>query len=454
MSHFFYFRILFFSTLVIGSLSFYSCDKDTSISLGRVDENIGVITVDTMSIYSSTYQLNYMPSASTGIALVGKSTQNGIGSVSSSSYSNVIIESINELIPSNAVFDSITMVLTPTDNRYYYGDTTKAQTIAVHRVTEEITTENILTSIDNFNAPVYVTGPTVFNDKKFTYDTTPLGTATFRPYINSMDSVSVKLDQNFGQDLFDKITSNDYQVSNNAQFMQYLKGIAVVPDANNSVMLGLNDTIYVHINYSYIGSDGFKQLGRKSLITGPQVIQFNSISYDRSGTAYAGIDNTNRELNSSATGGELVLQSGTGLVAKLDIPSLKEFINEENIGINKVELIVETEGRNYGYYPIPNALMLLIANSNGVPISYVMSPFSNSMQTASLIPGNETGLKSTYVFDLMGYIKNINNSSFNGSSLLLASSTPALFNSINTAFIATENGKPKIKLNIVYTKFK
>lgn len=454
MSHFFNLRIHFFCTLVLGSLFFYSCDKDTSISLGRVDENIGVITVDTFSVHSSTYQLHYMPSTSTGVALIGKAAQNGIGSVISSTYTSLIIESINDIIPSDAVFDSINVVIKPNSNRYFYGDTTKTQSISVHRVTENITTQNILNAIDNFNVPIYVTGSTIFNNQKFNYDATPLGSASFNPYINSIDSVSIKLDNSLGQDLFNKMLSNDHQVSSNEQFMQYLKGIVIVPDNNNTVMLGMNDTLYMHLNYSYMGSDGFKKQGKKSMVTGPQTLQFNSIDYDRSGTPFATLDYNNRELNSTTTGGDLVLQSGTGLVAKLNIPSLNDFINEENIGINKVELIVETNGKNYGYYPIPNALMLLVANSNGVPNSFVMNPFSNSMQTATLIPGNETGVNPTYVFDLMGYIKNLDSPNYRGSSLLLAASTPALFNSINTAFIATENGKPKIKLNIVYTKFK
>lgn len=454
MSHFFYFRILFFCALVIGSLSFYSCDKDTSISLGRVDENIGVNTVDTLSIYSSTYQLNYLPSAETGVVLVGKSTQTGIGSVKSTAYTSMIIESANEVIPNNAVFDSINLVLKTNGTRYYYGDTSKTQTFSVHRLTEEIKTKNILTSVDKFNVPVYVTGPTIFNNQKFKFDNTPLGSSSFLPYINKIDSISFKLDNSFGQDLFDKLITNDFQVSNNEQFMKYLKGIAIVPDDNNNVILGLNDTIYMQINYSYVSSDGFKQQGRKNITTGQQTLQYNNIEYDRSGSAFAGIDDSNRELASISTGGELVLQSGTGLVAKLDFPSLKYFINEQNIGINKVELIVETEGKNYGSYSLPNALMLLVADNNGVPISYVTSPYSNTMLTSSLIPGNETGLKARYAFDLMGYIKNLNSPSYRGASLLLATSSPAIFNSVNTAFIAKENGKPKIKLNIVYTKFK
>lgn len=454
MSQLLQFRLLFICTILLGSTTFYSCDKDTSISLGTTDENFGVTSVDSMTIYTSTYQLLDMPSAGTGVILSGKYMQPNTGSVTSTSYLSLILEQLGNDIPSNATFDSVNLVLKPSNNRYYYGDTTKMQKIAIHRLNEDIKTKNITTDIDNFKTPVYVTGATIFNTQKFAYDSTPLGSTSFLPNVRSMDSISIKLDNNFGKDLYDKVINNDWNVTTDQSLLQYFKGIAIVPDVNNSVLLGLSDTVSLNLNYSFIGSDGFIKKGKKSLITASKSLQFNNIEYDRTGTPYAAINENNRGLMSSQTNGNVLLQSGTGLVAKLNIPSLNEFVNGEDIAINKIELIVETTGKNYGPYPNPNSLMLLIENSNGIPISYVTNPFSTTIQSAIFIPGNETGINGRYIFNLIDYVKNINNTTLKNSSLLLATSSPALFNSGNTAFIATENGKPKIKLNIVYTKFK
>lgn len=454
MSQLLQFRLLFICTVLLGSTTFYGCDKDTSISLGTTDENYGVTSVDSMTILSSTYQLLNMPSAATGVVLVGKSTQPNVGSTTSTSYLNLIFETLGNDIPANATFDSVNLVLKLSGNKYYYGDTTKVQKITVHRLTEDIKTQNITTSIDNFNTPVYVTGATIFNTQKFAYDSTPLGSKSFSPNINSMDSIAVKLDNTFGKDLYEKVVNNDYDISTDQSLLQYFKGIAIAPDVNNSVLLGLSDTVRLNLNYSYVGADGFIKTGKKSLITASKSLQFNNIEYDRTGTPYAALNSSNRTLSNTASDGNILVQSGTGLVAKLSIPSLNEFVNEEDIAINKIELIVETTGKNFGFYPNPNAMMLLIENSNGVPISYITNPFSNTTQSASFIRGNENGVNASYTFNLIDYVKNINNSTLKGSSLLLAATSPALFNSGNTAFIATENGKPKIKLNIVYTKFK
>ncbi|ERJ57804.1 DUF4270 family protein [Sphingobacterium paucimobilis] len=425
-----------------------------SVSLDNSNDNLGVVVIDSMTINTSTYQLLNLPSTGTGSFLVGKSTQAESGSITSSSYFRVQLQTLINDIPANAAFDSINLVVRPSSNKYFYGDTTKTQTISVHRVTEEIVLKDITNSIEPYNTPIYVTGPTIFNDKKFTFDSTPLGVHSFVPRVNSLDSISIKLDHAFGQEIYDMVKANDYNVTTNESFQQYLKGLVLTPGNQNTAILGLNDTVQVNVNYSYMGSDGFMKKGAKVITSSHKAFQYNNIEYDRTGTAYASIDAVNRELKSAATNGEVLLQAGSGLVAKINIPSLNDFMHEENLAINKVELIVETKGHNYGYYPVPNALMLLIANSNGVPISYVRAPFATTIQQATFIPGNDSGTNGRYIFNLIDYTKNINQSDYRGTSLLLSVASPALFGTVNNTIIATENGKPKIKLNIVYTKFK
>lgn len=425
-----------------------------SVSLDNSNESLGIVVVDSMTINTSTYQLLHLPSAGTGSLLVGKSSQPESGSLTSSSYFRVQLQTLTNDIPANAVFDSVNLVLRPTANRYFYGDTTKVQTISVHRVTEDIVTKDITNAIDNYNTPIYVAGPTIFNDQQFSFDAVALGSKSFQPTIRSLDSISIRLDQAFGREIYDMVKANDVNVSSNESFQQYLKGLVLVPGDQNTVVLGLNDTLQVNVNYSYVGSDGFIKKGAKVITAGGKAYQYNHIEYDRTGTAYAGVNATNREISSAATNGEVLIHSGAGLVAKLNIPSLNDFMYEENLAVNKVELIVETTGNNYGFYPVPSALMLLIANSNGVPISFVRTPFATSIQQATFIPGNDTGVNGRYIFNLIDYIKNVNAPEYRGTSLLLSTASPALFGTANTMMIASENGKPKIKLNIVYTKFK
>jgi len=425
-----------------------------SVSLNNSNENLGVAIVDSMTVFTSNYQLNYLPSANNGTLLFGKVNNTLTGSITSTPYFRLNLGSVNNDIPTNAVYDSINVVITPNKSKYYFGDTTKVQTIAVHRVTEDIVTKNIINSIDNYNTPVYVASANIFTDQKFNYDAQALGQISFKPHVKSMDSLSIRLNDDLGREIYGMIKENNWNIASNEAFLQYFKGLALVPGNANTSMLALNDTVRVNINYSYIGSDGFNKKASKLIVSTLNSLQFNNIEYDRTGTSFAALSNTNREVKSSETNGKTVVQAGSGIVAKLKIPSLNEFMYEDNIAVNKAELIVEVEGSNLGNTPNPSSLMLFVANSNNLPISYVRVPFTSTIQQVAFIPGNDTGVNGKYVFNLIEYIKNINSSEFKNTSLLLSVASPALFNSVNTAVIATENGKPKIKLNIVYTKFK
>ncbi|NGM72467.1 DUF4270 domain-containing protein [Sphingobacterium sp. SGL-16] len=454
MSQFLRFKYLHFLSVVTALSFITSCNKDMSISLDEIDEDIAVTFIDSFTVNTSSYQLNYLPASATSNVLVGKVQSSDLGSVKSTSYLRLMMDSYTDNIPEGAVYDSVNVVLKPNATRYYYGDTTQVQSLAVHKVTQEIVTTNILSSIDSYNAPAYVTGPTIFSNQKFTYENTALGSVQFRPYVNSIDTISIRLNDSFGKDIFDKINTNDYNVNNVEAFHAYLKGIAIVPADNNTAILGLNDTVNVHINYSYIGSDGFKVTGKKILTNYSPSYQYNNIEYDRSGTPFAALNATNRELSFQQTDKKAYIQSGTGLVTKIKMPSLREFMNNENISINKAELVIETESLGQGASPAPKSLMLMVSNKNGLPVNFVPTPFSTTIQEATYVEGNDVGENGKYVFNLIDYIKNINSNRYIDTDLLISTASSSLFSTVNSAKIANENGKPKIKLNIVYTKFK
>jgi hypothetical protein len=419
------------------------------------NEDLGVTLMDSLTINTATVQLEYVPTSNTGSLLVGKIDNDAIGLTTVSSYFRLAFSSFTNDIPEGATFDSVNLVLTPNAAKYYLGDTTQNQTIHVHEVTETIETKTISSINGSSTVPVYVTGAAIFADQRFDYDATALGSLTFRPRISSMDSLDIRLDDSFGEEIFDMIIKGDTKVANNDNFQQYLKGLVLVADDANTAIIGLNDTVSMELNYSYMGSDGFSKTGKTTITTGSRTYQYNHFAYDRSGTVFAALDTDNRELKSSATNGDHFLQAGTGVVTKLEFPSLKRFLNEPDMAVNKIELVIETDGHNYGLFPNPESLMLLIANKHtGVPVSYVPTAYGTAIQNALLAPGNAFGRRSTYRFNLIDYIKTVNNIANAETCLYLAVSSPSIFGKANIATIAKEDNQPKIKLNIVYTKFK
>lgn len=433
-----------------------ACDKDMSVMLDNsTTGDVGVSFVDSFTVNTSTVQLRDMPTAATGSILVGKAALPNSGSVSSTSYFQIGFSNFTNDIPQDAVFDSLNLVLKPHSSRYYFGDTTKIQEINVHQLSETLETKTITGGIQNQAIPVYVTGASLFSDQQFAYTPDALGTLQFNPRIRSIDTLDIRLNQTLGQNLFDLIKANDLRVSSNENFREYFKGLALVPGDDNTVAIAFNDTIQVKINYSYVGTDGFKRTGAKSLSIVDRNFQYNNIEYDRTGTAFETLSPDGGGLAASATGGLTYVQSGTGVVAKLQFPSLKEFLQDDNISVNRAELVVETSSPTNTMYGIPENLMLFVADHDGVPTSFLSTPYGTGIQQASYIPGNQMGGNGSYRFNMIVYLKNLKSSTiYDNTSLYLSTGTPALFSTLNTAFIATENEKPKIKLNILYTKFR
>ncbi|MEJ5053276.1 DUF4270 family protein [Sphingobacterium sp. MYb382] len=419
-------------------------------------DNVGVSFIDSFTVNTSTVQLDNLPSAGTGSIIVGRAEVPNIGTLSSTSYFPIGFTSFENNIPQTAVFDSLSLVLRTQRAKYYYGDTTSTQKINVHRLTQTLENQDLLSGIQNKNIPIYITGPNIFTKQKFDYAASPIGSVTFAPRVRALDSLNIRLSNSIGQEIFDMIRANDIKVASNDNFQEYFKGLAIVPDAGNTTTLAFNDTIQFKINYSYTGTDGFKKTEAKILSITQKHLQFNNVEYDRKGTAFADLSVSKNEIKTTATAGVTLMQAGTGVVAKMSFPSLKEFLMDENLSVNKAELVIETSTPSTNtMYPIPGALMLFVADHDNIPISFISSPYGTGIQQAGFIPGNQTGKNGTYTFNLINYLKSLKStSSFDDKSLFLSVPSPGLFSTFNTTFIATENAKPKIKLNILYTKFR
>ncbi len=448
-------NITFFAVPLIILFLASACDKDMSVVLDNsATGDVGVSLLDTFSVTTATAQLDNLPSAA-GRILVGKATHDKTGSVKSTAYFRLGLISYAQDIPEAAVFDSINIRLPTAKPVYTVGDTTKNQTIRVHKLTEDLELKTLSGGIQNDALPFYVTGAALFTNQKFAYDPADIGSITFKPYMGMIDTLNVRLNQAIGQELFDLLKSGDQKTTSNENFYNYFKGLALVPDDNNTTVTRLTDTIDVKINYSYTGTDGTNKKGTKTLSIIDKAYQSTHIEYDRSETAFKELTPEN-SIPTSTTEGLTFIQGGTGVVAKLSFPSLKEFLLAEDISINKAELVIETVPTPISkLYPYADRASLFVADHRGVPVSFIGDAYGSDIQVAPLIPGTQTGSNGKLVFNLIQYLQNVKlNESYSDTSLYLSTSMSQVLSTFNTTYLATVKGKPQIKLNILYTKFK
>jgi len=447
-----------FFTLILSVIYLSSCTKEGSISLNNTNDDIGAEIADSITVRTATYQLAPLPANGKGTMLVGEMLDEATGNLIASSYFRIGNSAISSVtIPEDAVFDSLSLAL-PYQG-YYYGDTTLTQSFTLHRVTEEMKLIDESNAWEEDEQPVFASGSTLFTNNTFSYDSQPLGTTYFKPKPTSKtDTVFIKMDPTFGEDLWDKVKSGSTQVTNSEEFLEYIKGFVLIPANKAAVLTAFpTDSILMNIYYSYTrDTDGKKIQESLKMKVDDNTYQFNSLQIDRSQSIIHTLKaDTAGELSGTVTGQQLMLQGLSGLVTKIQFPYLHEFVNRNGIIINKAELTIETPASSHSFYTPPSSLNLMLADEYGVPKSLLTSSYESATQTAYLVQDLNGGAQNgTYTFNLTEYVSNYRGAMDDKkSSLYLTIPVSDLLTKVDRLLIGKGDGVPAIKLRILYTTY-
>jgi len=345
------FIVLFFGIL------FASCDSDVDAGKFVVgSDNLTVankvILIDTATVEVSTINFDSLKTSSQSRILVGNYDDLIFGKVKSDSYFQLSSSSYNLQITSsdtegaNYVFDSIRMVLVP--DKYYYADTTKLQSISVHRLLQKVKPN---TDDDSF-----------YNNSSLNYDAESIGTASFKPLPNRQDTVFVKIDNTFGNTLFQKLKKRE--ITTTDEFVEYFKGLVIRSvSENSSNVIGYQTSSLLQLYYSKKVSDSETSFLKEFTIDDLSK-QFNRISLDRTGTILKDLPGTTERLSSNLTDNKSYIQSGTGLACRIDFPNIKElkYITEKGTIVD-AKLIIRPVNSTYSKtYPLADSLNVYVAD--------------------------------------------------------------------------------------------
>ena len=113
-------------------------DGDFVVGSDYLSVNNKVLLIDTLTVNVSTINFDSLVTSNQSRILIGNYTDPILGKVKSESYFELTpltynLGSSSDTETINYAFDSIAMILKY--DRYYYGDTTKVQTINIHQLT-------------------------------------------------------------------------------------------------------------------------------------------------------------------------------------------------------------------------------------------------------------------------------------------------------------------------------
>lgn len=306
-----------------------------------------MFVTDTFTVRASTVLLDSVQTSGGGL-LLGRYTDPTLGLVEARSFFQVapLLGDTLKADP-KAVYDSLVLALGY--NGYAYGDTTRYQTISVHRLSDTLN-----------NSKIYL------NSSQAPYEAATLGQTRykFNQDPNRAPELRVKLSDAFGRELLG--LAGKPQSTSAAAFRDYVKGLAILPGAGNEgSVLGFSQafmTIYYHVDTlakTYISAMAVNSAVPRG--------RFARITSQRSGPL-ASLTKPGQALPASATNGETYLHNGIGLVTKLEFPSLLNLRNlpQGKVAINRAELILEPKAAPVNLANPQSLFLLETDESNGL----------------------------------------------------------------------------------------
>lgn len=416
---------------------FISCNEDPStytIGDDFLDIDTNVIVTDTISILSSTIQLDSVSTTNTSRLLIGALQDQDFGNLKSQTFFNLLTSNYD--INNEATFDSIGVILYY--DRYYYGDTTKVQTFKVHEIIENFDSHN--DDDDNF-----------YNTSTLEYRNTILGELSFTPSPNKKDSIYIPINQNFGSDLFDKLQTNT--INNDDDLYQIFKGLTIASNEKSNAVIGFSKSSMVMRMYYTIKSenaennDFFNDFSIQSYNR-----NFNKITSNKSNTLLNSLQSYTDILNTTNTNNLAYIQSGSSLNMRIEFPSIKN--------LNELEQNGTAISASLKFYPTiksyqsnsigADSLAVYVVDKKNRLVEQLIGLNGNYVYAQLNSQNDEFDSKYYYSADLTYFIEQILTSSYSLDYALLFQ-FPDNINSVNKINIYDAvNSEYRMKLSLTY----
>lgn len=387
------------------------------------------VVIDTFTLDVFSIRLDSFATTDTERLLVGRHSDEHIGEVSSIPFFEVAYQDYQFYPPSTSRFDSLTLVLY---YDYYYFDTLQTQTIDVFRIAEKM-------ELNSYGS--------LYNTASFSLEKAPLTSISFRPRPNASDSLEIRLSDALGKELLEKGINADGELFNLVLFTNYLHGFALVPGRDSEGFLGFNKAnSSLKLYYSDYAEIPPARLSYRFPVS-KGTICYNKISYDPKGTPLNTIEDQLDEMSSDSTGGLAFIQAGAYMMAKIEIPYLKELLILPGTAyVPHADLIIRPQAGTYGKgnVPLPSYLVGYYGSSN----NYSLGGFAN---TSDFLLDDEFGRDTYYKLDVTEQINNLlDNSTENDYSILLGLEESMMLHGAGRVYLRDGSWQRGMKLQVYY----
>lgn len=433
--------------LLISLTVFISCRKEGDFNLGSKaqDTNIGVQYTDTLTLLNNTFLLNdsIISARAPYLSFGGYNDPGYFGKTYCEAYASLSLLYINPDY-SGVVVDSAKLYM---DYFNAYGDTLSSQDFEVHQIT---------TQLDG-------SIPYKTNSNFVTYDPVVIGEKVgFQARPNSKPTLTIPLTNAFATSLLN-VANN----KTNVDFQNAFYGLMIKPK-NNSVASTLT-AFYTTQSPTGTRLTVYFKRGqvKDSTIFGitASPSSFNRVITDRSGTNIASLVSNKDRINEAATNHRCYIQSGSGVVTKVEIPHLKNLATVDGanaIIINKAFLTIPIdENSDLGRFQQEKIIRLLQMNPNNTykyasngALAFVQGSGYPQLGTNYSAVGLASAVTDTvYRVEITSYIQSLLSNQLQNDGFIIMPYYDSYLSGRTIIYSANATER-KMRLEIYYTKVK
>ena len=420
----------------------FSCNVDEenifSMDVGEdwVDIKTKVYHIDTLTVKLSTFQFDSITVSNAKRLMVGSYNDPEFGLTKCESYIQLKNSDLYG-IDDKAEFDSISLVLN-FDN-YFYNDTIPVQEFKVYDVLEDIEPDD--------DDDLY------YNTTNFKTSSTPLASVFFKPRPNKLDTLAIKLDNDYGEILFNKIKDNE--INNNEEFLEEYKGLMIMADETNTSTLGFSTNSEMRIYYTIDNGVEFESEEKVINFQINPISSFSHIESNKEGTSIEDLDGSLKMLPSYETNNNSFVQSGTGITSRIDIPYLKTLYDIPGDGaiLDAFLKISLKQNSSSQIIQARNHLQLKIVNHKSEILDDLIGYEGNPV-TGVIEEENSEYSIITYNFPIKTFL-DLKLTNAKPENLFLVISPPDFKSSVDRYVFEGENAvnDKKVKLEITYVVY-
>ncbi len=343
-------KIRIYGALILGLIIFNSCEEKGDFGLGSDDVAPIEFQSEKISLNTSVVWLDSIRSNNLGRMLVGEHSGSEFGEISSTGYIGIDLnESRHPSLDEEAVFDSARINFT-LNSLYDTSANNRELNIRAYPIIEE------------FKDTTYITRNSLQRSNQLI--------ASRDIQVEKLDSVyAIHVDQAWASQIFEGIRSGDATFDSQSAFDAFFRGFALTHEGSSQNVFGIvpGASFELVLYYSVPlddGSGGFSNRRIEMSSTGRP--SFHNLTVDRSATDFSVVQQTNIEY---PTVPRLVVQSGAGIVTRLDLSDLERFTNQnQGAIINLSEITIGPINDLQEGVPPPPSLFLFITDERNTVI--------------------------------------------------------------------------------------